>query len=83
MDEWVGLTVGRVLEICGASFAELRLVDEPPGKLRAVQLVCQEGGRARPITLEIEYGPELFSPARTWSQVLVEAQRVVRVRERR
>ena len=79
MSDWVGLTVGQVLEMCGATFGEVRLVDEPPGKLRAVQFVFRAGGEARPVTLEIESRPELFSRERAWAPALVEGQRVVGV----
>ena len=80
MNDWVGRTVGQVLALCGATFGEVRLIDEPPGRLRAVQFTCREGGgQARPVTLEIEPRPELFSEDRSWAQALVEGQRVVGV----
>jgi len=79
MDKWIGLTVGQVLEICGASYADARLVDDPPGRLRAVEFERREGGKPTPVVLEIASGPDLFSEERTWSQTLVEKQRVVGV----
>jgi len=79
MDKWVGLSVGEVLEICGASYADARLLDDPPGRLRAVEFECREDGQPKPVVLEIDSGPGLFSEERAWPQTLVEKQKVVAV----
>ena len=80
MKEWIGLTIGEVLVRCGVSFADVQVLDEPPGKLRAVEFVCLEGGQPRRVVLEIDYCSDLFSVDRSWSQKLVEEQTVVKVR---
>jgi hypothetical protein len=79
MKEWVGLTIAQVLAICQSSYSEVRLVDEPPGKLRAVELVCREGGQPRRVVLEIQYHSDLFSADRDWAETVVTAQKVVQV----
>ena len=79
MKEWIGLTIAQVLAACGSSYSEVRLVDEPPGKLRAVELVCREGGEPRRVVLKIEYNSDLFSAERDWAETVVKAQKVVQV----
>jgi hypothetical protein len=81
MHNWIGLTVAQVLALCGASYDSVTMVDEPPGKLRAVELDCREGGRTVRVVLELEYVPKLFSASRTWDQGLVASQKVIGVRE--
>jgi hypothetical protein len=76
---WVGLTVAQVLSLCGASYAEVRPIDEPPGKLRALELECRDPTPHR-VVLEIDYRPELFSATRTWAEALVRRQVVTAVR---
>lgn len=81
MQSWIGLTVAQVLASCGATYTEVRLVDEPPGKLRAVQVPCHQGEPPRRVALELRYHDGLFSAERSWSRELVEAQIVDRVLE--
>ena len=81
MHHWIGLTVAQVLALCGASYSEIQMVDEPPGKLRGVEFVCQEEGQPRRVLLEIEYHPGLFSSERSWDSTLVRDQKVVGVRD--
>ncbi|WAS95000.1 hypothetical protein [Nannocystis punicea] len=78
---WVGLTVGQVLSQCGTVAGEMEMVDEPPGKLRAVEFDCHQSDPARRVILEFEYHEGLFSSERSWSNELVTAQRVTRVPE--
>ncbi len=79
MQAWVGLTVAQVLATCGTPYEEVRLHDEPPGKLRTVEFVCRSLQPAARVTLELAYRDELFSIERRWPRALVEAQTVVRV----
>ena len=37
MNNWVGLTVAEILALCATDFAEVSMIDEPPGKLRAIE----------------------------------------------
>ena len=76
--EWIGLTVAQVLSLCGATYAELTMIDEPPGKLRALEFDCREG-KVRRVVIEIEYGPDLFSTTRSWPEELVGRQTVTGV----
>ncbi|HEX6899536.1 MAG TPA: hypothetical protein VF789_07485 [Thermoanaerobaculia bacterium] len=80
MHPWIGSTVAQVLALCGASYSEIQMVDEPPGKLRGVEFVCQEEGTPRRVLLEIEYHSGLFSAERSWNSKLVQDQKVVGVR---
>ncbi len=81
MHNWIGLTVAQVLALCGASYSEIQMVDEPPGKLRGVEFVCQEEGKPRRVLVEIEYHSGLFSSERSWERKTVEKQRVIKVRD--
>jgi len=76
---WVGLTVAQVLSLCGASYGELTPIDEPPGKLRALEFECRDPAPRR-VVIEIAYRPELFSAARSWAEDLVRRQVVIGVR---
>ncbi|TKD03553.1 hypothetical protein [Polyangium fumosum] len=78
---WIGLTVGQVLAQCGTPDSELRMQDEPPGKLRGVEFDCHESEPARRVVLEFEYHTALFSEERAWGSEFVKAQRVIRVLE--
>ena len=80
MHPWIGLTVAQVLALCGSSYSDVQMVDEPPGKLRGVELVCHEGGAPRRVLLEIEYHIDLFSAERSWDSEVVLRQKVVGVR---
>jgi hypothetical protein len=81
MHPWIGLTVAQVLAICGTSYDEIQRVDEPPGKLRAVEFVCHEAGEPRRVRLEIEYHSGLFSRERSWDRTVVQDQKVVGVQD--
>ncbi|MDC0742783.1 hypothetical protein [Polyangium mundeleinium] len=78
---WTGLTVGEVLAQCGTPESELRMHDEPPGKLRSVEFDCHQSEPARRVILEFAYHTGLFSEERAWGSELVKAQRVIRVLE--
>ena len=79
MNDWIGLTVSAVLSRCGTNYKDVQLVDEPPGKLRAIEFFCHQGGRPRRVVLEIQPHSDLFSAERSWDQTLVEAQKVLNV----
>ena len=81
MKNLVGLTVGQALALCGASYGDVQMVDEPPGKLRGVELICRQGDEAKRVVLEFRYGTELFSADRSWPESLVQAQKIVSVRD--
>ena len=81
MQSWIGRTVAEVLAECGASFDELRLIDDPPGKLRAAQVDSRQTNPPSRVVLELRYHPGLFSAERTWSRQLVEEQVVAHVHE--
>lgn len=81
MQTWVGLTVAQVLALCGTSYNEVSLIDEPPGKLRAIQFDCHQSRPAMHVVLELQYHGALFSAERTWSSELVQTQEVARVLE--
>jgi hypothetical protein len=71
--------VAQVLSQCGTTYAELTMIDEPPGKLRALEFDCRKG-TARRVVIEIEYGPDLFSATRSWPEELVGSRIVTGVR---
>ena len=79
MENWIGLTVAEVMRQCGANYQDLELVDDPPGKLRAVSLTCPGKGKREKVTLEFAWQPELFSRERTWDRATVESQKVTEV----
>ncbi len=78
-NKWIGLTVGEVLEQCNCDERSLDHIDEPPGKLRAVKVICETNGQKDPVVLEFEYDSSLFSAERNWSFDLVKKQKVVKV----
>jgi len=78
-NKWIGLTVGEVLEQCNGDKHSLEYIDEPPGKLRAVRIMCETNGQKNPVVLEFEYDSSLFSAERDWSSDLVKKQTVVKV----
>ena len=78
MPSWIGLTVREVLDACGTPYADVSLIDDPPGKLRAIEFDCR--ARApRHTVLVLRSHAGLFDEARRWSRALVEAQTVERV----
>jgi len=79
MNQWIGLTIGQILQQCDADFPDVQLLDEPPGKLRAVEFTCRAEQRPQRVILEINYHSSLFSSERRWPQDLVKAQKVVKV----
>lgn len=78
-NKWIGLTVGEVLEQCNCENSLPEYMDEPPGKLRAVKIICEEDGHKTTIVLEIEYNTSLFSDERNWSFDLIKTLKVVKV----
>ncbi|AVJ29737.1 hypothetical protein [Achromobacter spanius] len=80
MEDWIGKTVGEVLDLCQTRYADVTMVDEPPGKLRAIELDCVARVPVSRFVLEFDYRPDLFSAARHWPEALVGAQRITAVR---
>ena len=78
MQNWIGLTVAQVLALCGTSYNDVTMLDEPPGKLRAVEFDCHT--QSQRVVLELEYQPSLFSSDRLWAEGLVGQQKVIGVR---
>lgn len=79
INAWIGLSVAQVLADCGTRYEEVVLVDEPPGKLRALEFVCHGAAPPRKLRLQITYDASLFSESRDWARSLVEAQSVTGV----
>lgn len=81
MQTWIGLTVAQVLLLCGTPYSDVTMVDEPPGKLRAVEFVCHQDLHAVRVVLELEYHPALFSADRVWTEALVGQQKITGVQK--
>ncbi len=81
MQTWIGLTVAQVLSLCGTSYSEVTMMDEPPGKLRALEFECHERPWSGRVVLELEYNPAFFSSDRSWAEEVVSQQKVVGVRK--
>ena len=79
IDAWIGLSVAKVLASCATPYEEVVFLDEPPGKLRALEFVCHRVAPPRKVRLQIAYDPSLFSELRGWARSLVEAQPVTDV----
>jgi hypothetical protein len=79
INDWTGKTIGEILEQCKCSPGELRYIDEPPGKLCAVEIMCEMNGKREKVVLEITYDVNLFSLDRNWPVDLVKEQKVVKV----
>jgi hypothetical protein len=77
-DNWIGQTVSEVLKQINCGPGDLRYIDEPPGKLHAVEIIEKHGDKQK-IVLEIAYKTRLFSVDRNWQFDLVKKQRVVNV----
>jgi hypothetical protein len=80
MQSWIGKTVSEVLAACGTPYAEVTFVDEPPGKLRAVEFLCRAADPPARVVLEFDYSSELFSDRRQWPEALVGPRIVTAVR---
>jgi hypothetical protein len=80
VQNWIGLTVAQVLSLCGTPYRDVTMVDEPPGKLQAVEFECRQNANAGRVVLELEYHPALFSAARAWTEETVAKQKVIAVR---
>jgi len=80
MHSWIGLTVAQVLSQCGTAYEEVRLVDEPPGKLRELAFVCRSETPPREVAVTIQYTSSLFSARREWPRPLVESSKIIAVR---
>jgi hypothetical protein len=79
MRELEGLTVAEALALCRADFADARMIDEPPGKLRAIEIACAGKSGTTRLVLEFEYDPNLFSATRSWPRSLIISQKIISV----
>ena len=80
MRHWIGRTVGEVLALCNVRFSEVSMIDEPPGKLRAVAFTCRDPAGDSKVELAFDYDASLFSATRSWPRALVEQRLVSGVR---
>lgn len=78
-NNWIGLTLGEVIEQCKCHANSISYIDDPPGKLRALKILCETEGDEQNIVLEIDYNNILFSTDRKWSFDLLKEQKVVNV----
>ena len=79
MRELQGLTVAEALALCRVDFADARMIDEPPGKLRAIEITCAGKSGTTRLVLEFEYNPNLFSSSRSWPRSLIISQKIISV----
>lgn len=79
LEQWIGHSVAHVLHACGTRYDEVVAIDEPPGKLRAVEFVCHGAEPPRRLRVRFAYDARLFSSARHWPEALVESQTVIAV----
>jgi hypothetical protein len=82
MRHWIGRTVGEVLALCNVHFSEVSMIDEPPGKLRAVAFTCRDPVGDSKVELAFDYDASLFSSTRSWPRAVVEQRQVSSVRTR-
>lgn len=75
------MTVAQILSMCGTPYSDVTMVDEPPGKLRAVEFDCHQAHRPVRVVLELQYSAALFSSDRSWGEGLVGQQTVIGVRK--
>jgi hypothetical protein len=68
--------VGEVLALCNVRFSEVTMIDEPPGKLRAVAFTCRDPAGDSKVELTFDYDASLFSSTRSWPRALVERRLV-------
>lgn len=74
-----GLTIAKVLAACHAEFADLTLIDEPPGRLRAIEIACRAPEAAGRLLLDVAGDVALFSEDRAWLEADVLKLKVIRV----
>ena len=75
-ENWIGLTVAEVMKQCKCRPQDISYIDDPPGKLRAVEITDADGQKK---VLEIVYHAGLFSAQRNWSFTVVGEQKVIKV----
>lgn len=71
------MTIGEALAQCNCGQGGLRYIDEPPGKLRGIGIMCETNNEKQKIVLEFDYNISLFSVDRNWSFDLVKKQKIV------
>jgi hypothetical protein len=79
LQDLVGLTIAKILTVCHADYADLTMIDEPPGRLQAVEIVCRAPDHTDNFLLDVSGNLGLFSEGRDWSERDVLKLRVRRV----
>jgi hypothetical protein len=74
-----GFSVAEVLSLLDLDYDSIELVDEPPGRLRVIE-IPPKGPDAETIVLELAGDPLPFSEEREWEKDDVLALTVARVR---
>jgi hypothetical protein len=80
--EFIGMTVADVIERCGVDYGDLQLIDEPPGRLRAVRFCCPPVAGGARITLLLEGDPLPFSTELDWPPARVLPLKVCAILDR-
>jgi hypothetical protein len=78
-EDLVGLTVAQVLSLRGVDYDSIELIDEPPGRLQAIEFPRPGAGGPK-IVLDLTGDPLPFSAEREWAKDDVLALTVARVR---
>jgi hypothetical protein len=55
------------------------MIDEPPGKLQAVEFLCHDARGMRKIVLKFDHDASLFSLTRSWPRAFVAGRKVSKV----
>jgi hypothetical protein len=76
---FTGLSVAQVLARCAVDYEQLRLIDDPPGVLRAIELPDNACGGGKRIILDLSADNSLFSPEMNWPQEAVLRLKVTNV----
>lgn len=74
-----GKTVAEAMALCGTTYDQLVLLDEPPGRLRLIEMACRASESEARIVLELADDAALFSADRHWPREAVLALEVRRV----
>ncbi len=74
--EFAGRPAARAIAHFAPGPVKFTMIDEPPGKLRAVEFVSRRGGQPRKVTLRLKYTIKLFSAERAWSREAIESATV-------
>jgi hypothetical protein len=76
-NDWIGQTIGEVLDQCHCVPFGLVYIDEPPGKLHGVEILGEVNGDKQKIVVKMNYHADLFSAERHWPFYLIKQQEIV------